>query len=290
MSGPGDYGSEMFRRGHIDDTAIEDLFTGNGAGEELASLVVVAEELRGMARGSVPTPSAQLAAMLAQGFSTEKGDAPATAGSNVYGPATAQAAGLPKWRTRRMAVAEFLTGLSLAAKVALGAGVAAASVTAAGAANVLPAPAQNVVASTVEAVTPFSFPDKANEHADFGRRVSTDARDGGVDGSVISDEARRNGEAHRADGAGSGQPADPGQNGLDRAGTTPASGHVPTSLPAPGHGATGADRAGETPAADHVPSSVPARPTTTTTTEVESSGGGTTPDDVPPVSVPGGRP
>ena len=50
---------------------------------------------------------------------------------------------------------------SLATKVALGVGVATASVTAAGAAGVLPAAAQHAVASVVGATTPFQLPDEA---------------------------------------------------------------------------------------------------------------------------------
>ena len=48
---------------------------------------------------------------------------------------------------------------SLAARIALGAGVAAASVTAAGAAGVLPGPAQDAVATVVAATTPFQLPE-----------------------------------------------------------------------------------------------------------------------------------
>jgi hypothetical protein len=47
---------------------------------------------------------------------------------------------------------------SLAAKLAMATGLAVATVSAAGAAGVLPDPAQNVVASVVEATTPFSIP------------------------------------------------------------------------------------------------------------------------------------
>lgn len=48
---------------------------------------------------------------------------------------------------------------SLAAKVAMATGLAVATVSAAGAAGVLPDPAQHAVASVVEATTPFSIPD-----------------------------------------------------------------------------------------------------------------------------------
>lgn len=49
---------------------------------------------------------------------------------------------------------------SLAAKIAVGTGLAVATVTAAGAAGVLPEPAQHTVASVVEATTPFALTDQ----------------------------------------------------------------------------------------------------------------------------------
>ena len=137
-----------------------------------------------------------------------------------------------------MVLAEFLAGLSVAAKATFGVGVAMASVTAAGAAGALPDAIQNVVASGVEAVTPFELPDSGDESGEvddeggetpnFGERVSTDANDGGVDGKVISEEAKLNGEANRADAAGdAGRPEDPGRAG----GENPAAEHAPTSVP-----------------------------------------------------------
>lgn len=159
-------------------------------------------------------------------------------------------------------IGEFIAGLSVAAKAAFGISMAAASVTAAGAAGALPEPAQNAVSAAVEAVTPFSFPDKASDEADFGERVSTDARDGGVDGKAVAEDAKDNGH-----GTGEGgRPAAPGQTGLDQANTTPAAGHVPTSVPAGkpstagSQSSTGTDTATETPAAGNLPESVPAGP------------------------------
>lgn len=208
-----------------------------------------------------------------------------------------------------MLIAEFIAGLSVAAKATFGVTMAAASVTAAGAAGALPAPAQNAVSAAVEAVTPFSFPDKANDKADFGGKVSTDARDGGVDGKEVSEDAKQNGEANRADGAG--QPTDPGQNGLDKANTTPAAGHVPTSVPsgkpaaagAPAAGAqssTGIATADETPAAAYTPEAVPGSPATADQYAPEDAGsqsstGTGTATSTPagsylPGSVPAGRP
>lgn len=64
----------------------------------------------------------------------------------------------PPIRRKQMLVAK-LAGLGLAAKVALGAGVAAAAVTTAGVANVLPDQAKHGVASIVNAVSPIDIPD-----------------------------------------------------------------------------------------------------------------------------------
>lgn len=65
---------------------------------------------------------------------------------------------------RRPLIGRALVG-GLAARVALGMGVAAASVTAAGAAGVLPEPAQHAVAAAVSAATPFHLPDPATAPA-----------------------------------------------------------------------------------------------------------------------------
>ncbi len=301
MSDTGDYDTEMFRRNHIGDAAVEALLSGNGADEEFAPLAAFAEELRSMASGPVPVPSAHLAALLAEGFSNEQGDLLVTAASNVPGPAQ-QAAGLPRWRTKKMVLASFISGLSVAAKAGFGIGIAAASVTAAGAAGALPAPAQHAVAAAVEAATPFSFPDKANDNADFGEKVSTDAHDGGVDGKAVSEDAKDNGDAHRPDGAG--KPDDAGQNGIDQANTTPAAGHAPSSLPsgkpatAGSQSSTGLDAAGGTPAAGHTPASVPVgAPAETPPVDAgsQSTTGLTTAGSTPaaghlPSTVPGGRP
>jgi hypothetical protein len=62
-------------------------------------------------------------------------------------------------RRKRNMLTTKLAGLGLAAKVALGAGIAAAAVGTAGATGVLPAPAQHAVASVVDAVTPLNLPD-----------------------------------------------------------------------------------------------------------------------------------
>jgi hypothetical protein len=57
-----------------------------------------------------------------------------------------------------MKIQSALAGLSVAGKIVLGAGVAAAATTGAGAAGVLPGPVQHVFAKAVETVTPFGAP------------------------------------------------------------------------------------------------------------------------------------
>jgi hypothetical protein len=173
-----------------------------------------------------------------------------------------------------------------AAKVVLGATLAAAGVTGAGAAGVLPGPADDAVRSAIETVTPVHFDDRGRDgereredggegegdqgSADpgsgdrpdgFGDDVSDDATgrsdgENGVDGRTTSEEAP--GSEHRPDQAGS--PDDgsgrPDSTGLDRADETPAAPHAPgTPDPAAGGGG-GGDGGPPGP----VPSTVPSPP------------------------------
>jgi hypothetical protein len=153
-----------------------------------------------------------------------------------------------------------LAALGLTAQVGLGVSVAAASVAGAGAAGVLPEPANDRVRDVIEAVTPADFdaPAAATEQpARFGDRVSSDATgesDGepGVDGQQISQEAP--GAAHR--------PTDPGSSGqsdatgVDRAAETPAAAHLPADVPATSHEPPETPPTGPAPAAT-APSTVP---------------------------------
>ena len=271
----------------LDDRALEALLSGSPSAQSgFDWLVPFVEDLAEAASGSAPATKPALTMLLAQGFSIEKGDLSATAASNVTGPAP-QAAGLPKWRKKKMLISELLAGLvtqfaglGMAAKAAMGLTLAAASTTAAGAVGVLPAPAQNAVATVVGAATPFSFPEAANDKAGFGATVSTDATGAsdsapGVDGKTISDAARakRDAEAPIPAGTATTNPgvrvgANTGATGLNRANETPAAGRPPASLPAatgvpaaPGSQASKSlGTASSTPAAGNVPSSVP--PTT----------------------------
>ena len=210
MSDAGDYGDEMFRRTHLDDETAERILTGNSVAgwESVASL---AEDAR-LARMAPPAPSAALATLFAEGFSTDKGDLLVTAASNVPGPAP-QAAGLPKWRKKN--VIEVLL-----AKIAA-AGVIAKTAAAAGAVAVAATGVAATGAVEVPGVT------KALEKAG----VVAENRDG----------ARRDTE-HRVDGAETADEADAGrqddgasEKGLSTAhdkAATQAGDRIPESTPA----------------------------------------------------------
>lgn len=209
-----------------------------------------------------------------------------------------------------MIITELLAGLSVATKAAFGISMAtAAAVTGGGAAGVLPGPAQGAVATTVEAVTPFSFPDAADAKADFGGTVATDATDGGVDGPTVSAEAKLQGDVNRPADPGStagrpadaGRPAAPGQKGLDKANTTPAAGRAPTAVPtgrpatAGTQSSTGLDTASSTPAAGRVPTAVPSGAGASATAGSQSTAGLSTAGSTPaarfiPASAPPARP
>lgn len=165
-----------------------------------------------------------------------------------------------------------VAGLGLVAKAGLGFGLVAASTTAAGAAGVLPGPAQDAVAKVVSAATPFTFPDSASDKADHGRNVSTDATgasDGvvGVDGKAVTDAGRTtpgtsgNGSvpagATNSTGVG---PSNSGATGLDRANETPAAGKVPTSVPGRGGPPATPGKSDRTPATTPATGKVPTPP------------------------------
>ncbi len=203
-----------------------------------------------------------------------------------------------------MIITELLAGLSVATKAAFGISMAVGGVTAGGAAGLLPGPAQSAVGTAVEAVTPFSFPDEADAKAEFGGTIATDATDGGVDGPTVSAEAQLQGDLNRPVDTGStaGRPAAPGQNGLDKANTTPAAGRAPTAVPtgkpatAGTQSSTGLDTASSTPAAGRVPTAVPSgssatagsQSTTGLSTASSTPGGSFIPASAPPARP--GRP
>src|SRR5262249_49474236 len=170
-----------------------------------------AAEVRALGDGPAPAPSPDLATLLAGGRLLRP--MPATPPGAPSGP------GARRYASRLGKVA----GLGLAAKLGLGATVVAAGVAGAGAAGVLPAPADHVVRHAIEAVTPGSFPSHDKAAPDVGSRGSSGgAGQNGVDGRTNSDAAP--GAANRStDSARPDLP--PGQSGVTgqaRADQTPA--------------------------------------------------------------------
>ena len=147
----------LFDEHQLDDERIEAILAGT-AGAEHTALSAFVADVRDVASGPAPVPSASLATLFTHGFSTESGDLSATAASNVTGPAP-QAAGLPKWRKRIMDVKKWVAGLSVAGKLALGAGMAAAAGGGAGTVGALPDPLQHEFAQVFDPISPFDIPD-----------------------------------------------------------------------------------------------------------------------------------
>src|SRR5205085_10501200 len=140
-------------------------------------------ELRSWGTDEAPVPTAALASLLAA-------DNPIDPVAPVpSGPA----------RRKNMLVAK-LAGLGVAAKLALGVGVAAAAVTTAGATGVLPGPAQHGIAVAVNAVSPLEFPDletkvkvAADATSDVTLPTTTIPGDDGVVGDDTGDDTGTDG-------------------------------------------------------------------------------------------------
>ena len=139
MSASGDYPGEMAPHPFDEEPedSLDDLLADPDGDPVLGPFVV---GLRRLATDPEPVPSPALAAVLTHG-------APA-----VEQPLDELAA---RRRSKLMAPIRTVAGLSLAAKVALGVGVAAAATTGAAAANVLPGPVQDGVAEVVSVASPF---------------------------------------------------------------------------------------------------------------------------------------
>lgn len=265
----------------LDDRALEALLSGAPSAQSgFDWLVPFVEDLERASQEPAPVVKPALALLLKEGFPPATGTVPVTAPENAVpaAPSPAPAALPPAPRTERAVLRPVLrgalgrvAGLGLVAKAGLGFGLVAASTTAAGAAGVLPDPAQHAVAKVVGAATPFTFPDKASDKADHGRNVSADATgasDGvaGVDGKAVSDAAKTTpgngstpaGTPPNSTGVG---PSDTGATGLDRANETPAAGHAPTSVPGRGGPPATPGKPADRP---EPPSTTPAGPPATT--------------------------
>jgi hypothetical protein len=186
----------------IDDATAEALLAGRPVRPALEPLTAVLAAYRRAADRPV-RPSAELAARLAGGFTIATAAPCRPAVGDRDGRGRRPSAGRRR-RYRRMpavevlaTVAAKLAGMSVAAKALAGIAVATVGVGTAGFAGTLPGPAQERFQTVVESVTPITFPDQASENAEFGREISEDARDGGVDGAEVSEKARQQGDLHQ---------------------------------------------------------------------------------------------
>jgi hypothetical protein len=228
-----------------------------------APLVVFARQVRAVGAGPAPRPSPQLAALLEGRTTPDLGtdDAAhllmATGHGDASGrPGRGRAAGL----TARVA------GLGLVAKIGLGASIAAASVTGAGAAGVLPAAANDTVRHAIEAVSPVEFTDRGDDpssRADHEPIESPSSRDPdgqeADDGPAIADDEPE--ADHRPDPAAVDEPpGQSGETGLTRANETPGASHAPDAPPSTTPGATSPSTTPghpDDPGQGHSPASVP---------------------------------
>jgi hypothetical protein len=203
VSSSRDYQNEMHAYRELDDAAVEAVISGEPVSAELEPLAAAVGALRAL-QGQPVRPSEELAARMATGdFASAVAPRPSR-----------RSAGRHVARRRRLAA------LPLRAKLAAGGVLALGGLASATAAGALPDQAQQGVESVIEIMTPFEFAD-----SDFGREVSDDARDGGVDGQEISEKAKEQGNEPEDAGSPALEPAVPLRPDEDRpepAGTPPA--------------------------------------------------------------------
>jgi hypothetical protein len=196
-----------------DDDTVAAVLRGEVPAErpDLAPLAGVVAEMRAESSGTPPQPNAALAALLdhglvAQGLSAEKSDLPVTAASNAPGPAM-QAFRLPTWRKRM--IVEWIAGLGLAAKIGMGATVAAASVAGAGAGGVLPGQTQNAFDTVVATATPWETEaeaaekaaDEARDAEEQAREQAEEAEEQAREQAEVAEEQARDAAEHADDQA-----------------------------------------------------------------------------------------
>lgn len=166
MSTSDDYLQDMGMHSALDDVTAEALLAGRPVfDDELMPVAALLSEVRFAAYETPPAPSLTLAAVLAGepvGAIAVDRARPGHRTSPAFRPSLVKCPGTPRPRPlsrllRHVAAAGF------AAKIAMGAGVAAASVTGAAAAGVLPDSVQDAIAGAVRAVTPFEFPSHAGD-------------------------------------------------------------------------------------------------------------------------------
>ncbi len=155
---------------------------------DLDGLAGFVAEVRSLVTVTAPEVGPALAAVLEGGPVTNEGDLPATAEGSVIAPAPAGR------RTRRRSMLARVVSIKAAAVL----GGLTIATTGAAAADLLPQPAQNGVATVVEAMSPLDLPDSDDgERAEAGERSKDDVADhqpspnaGDNFGVDVSDRAR----------------------------------------------------------------------------------------------------
>ncbi|MEW6473980.1 MAG: hypothetical protein AB1679_17150 [Actinomycetota bacterium] len=275
-----DYEDEMRTPRPLDDTTVELILTGQRVGDDdLSAVAAFVADLRSAAASPPPRPSAALAAVLAQGVATtDHGGVAPTSASQAARPGQRRSS----WAGRRpRLMPRLLSALTVplgtagfGAKAAFGFSLAAASVTAAGAAGVLPDPLQHTVAGVVRAVSPFEIPDPADHRRDVGHRLDPDSGDdAGSESPLTIDETVPPADEHQGEPGrqppDSHAPIDTSSPRLDETDRAPADGSVPTTVqprPAP------ADQDPRADAPTGAPGEAPAdQPRDTPTTEPGSA-------------------
>lgn len=211
MTPSGDYVHEMPTLHEIDDDTAEAILTGRSVPPELAGFM---QALRKSASRPV-APSAELAARMVTGNFTKAGGAHRTSAHRPQGRGTGTAA--RAWVRTGVRVLAAVPRTYSAARRGVKAVVATAAVavpvvglSGIGFAGALPDPVQERFEGVVESVTPYEFPAQDGGSSGFGEHVSEDAKDGGVDGPEVSEEARNRDEKQNPADREQGVPATPG--------------------------------------------------------------------------------
>jgi hypothetical protein len=298
----GDDQDEMRTHRMLDERTVEAVLAGRSlpeGREELHDLAAFCADVRATFDGApAPAPSDELAAFIAAGTAAEPT------------PLTRRTSRMRAQTLRRVVVTKLATA-GLLAKAGMAVAATATVVGGVGAAGALPTPAQDAFDRAVGNEARADLP----EEAGFGQDVSTDARDGGVDGGEISDEARARAEERRDDDGGNGEvdATEAGserglENARERTADTPA--RVPDETPV-GRPAEGENRAPETtPNGQEIPAGPPAagdegdldaagtppegtpggQPEGTPAGPPDGVNEGEQPDEAPPSGTPGGPP
>jgi hypothetical protein len=165
----------------IDDDAIEAVLQGEQVDERFEPFVTFAHKVRA-ARASEPVPPASVELLALLEGTEPVALRPVLDPSRASSPRTGRSRRSP--RRKRVPFASGLAsasaklaGLGALTKIGLGTSVALASVTAAGAAGVMPESANDAVRGAIETVTPVEFPTDADHDVRVTNRTGVDGTD-----------------------------------------------------------------------------------------------------------------